>query len=326
MNLLERLAAEHLQLARPRVVLVTPSYDTSRYVVGLVFDGSRLTAVLKTCRQPGDDSGLRREAANLARLQQLGAGDDAPRPLALLAVGDCTGLLESALPGRPLGPERVRADRDLLVRTGTALVERLPVTGTHPSTWYDDLVAAPVEALRTAFPGLVDDLVGPTHDALATLRDARLPAVFEHGDLSHPNLLLAAPERLSAVDWERSVEYGVPGHDLTYLLAYAAEAQAGAATLPERMAAIAAALVDDAGWARPVLAAHLSRRGVDPTLMDALLLATAARGAARLAAGLVGTRTPDDEERLALARRDRDVVLWRLLLDRWSPVADLASA
>jgi hypothetical protein len=168
-NLLERLAAEHLQLARPRVVLVTPSYDTSRYVVGLVFDGSRLTAVLKTCRQPGDDSGLRREAANLARLQQLGA------------------------------------DRDLLVRTGTALVERFPVTGTHPSPWYDDLVAAPVEALRTGFPGLVDDLVGPTHDALATLRDARLPAVFEHGDLSHPNLLLAAPERLSAVDWERSV-------------------------------------------------------------------------------------------------------------------------
>lgn len=52
MNLLERLAAEHLQLARPRVVLVTPSYDTSRYVVGLVFDGSRLTAVLKTCRSP----------------------------------------------------------------------------------------------------------------------------------------------------------------------------------------------------------------------------------------------------------------------------------
>ncbi len=315
MNLLERLAGEHLRLAQPRVVLVTPAYDTSRHVVGLVFDGPRLTAVIKVCRQPGDDSGLRREAASLARLQELGARDDAPRLLALLPVGDGTALLETALPGCPLGPERVRADPGLLVRTGTALVERLPTTGSHPSTWYDDLVAAPIEALRTAFPGLVDDLVERTHDALATLRDASLPAVFEHGDLSHPNLLLVAPERLGAVDWERSVEYGLPGHDLTYLLAYVAEARAAAATLPERMTAIAAALVEEGGWARPVLAAHLARQGVDPTLMDALLLTTAARGAATVAGRLVSVERPDEQERLALAHRDRDVVLWRMLLD-----------
>jgi hypothetical protein len=251
----------------------------------------------------------------LRRLQELrGAGDDVPRVLDLLPFAGTTALVETALPGPPLGPERVRAHRDAALHAGVELVERLPVTGGHAMGWYDELVAAPVQRLLTDFPAIgADDLAARTHAALAGLRDTELPAVLEHGDLSHPNLLCVAPSRLGAVDWERSVEQGLVGHDLVYLVAYVAEAVTGAATMPERLASFTRALLDPEGWGRPLLAAHLDRRGVAVELLDPLLLVCVVRAAATVAERLLGEGDAGPQARAeagALAARDRDVVLW----------------
>lgn len=328
MNLLEQLVQDHREawglkgLGHPRAVLVTPSYDTSRHVVALVFDHRRdPQVVVKVSRRPGDDSGLRREAAVLRRLEELrGSGDDVPRVLALVPFGAGTALVESGLSGPALSPERVRADSDAVLRAGTELVERLPVTGTLTGSWYDELVRAPVQRMLSCFPSLSeDDLAARTHDALADLTGSELPAVLEHGDLSHPNLLLVAPDRIGAVDWERSVERGVPGHDLVYLLAYVSEALTGAATMPERVTCFDQALGSPSGWARPQLASHLERRGVAPALLDSLLLVSVVRAACTLAERLLGDSGQELEQRAgatSLAARDRDMVLWRHLLDR----------
>ena len=58
---------------------------------------------------------------------------------------------------------------------------------------------------------LPDGLVERTLDALRPLRDAGLPLVLEHGDTSHPNLLLRRFGDLAVVDWELANPDGLPG-------------------------------------------------------------------------------------------------------------------
>ena len=88
------------------------------------------------------------------------------------------------------------------------------------------LIEAPLLALGAgeAPDALPDGLVERTLEALAPLRDAGLPLVLEHGDTSHPNLLLRRFGDLAVVDWELADPDGLPGHDLAFFLVYAAGA------------------------------------------------------------------------------------------------------
>ena len=52
------------------------------------------------------------------------------------------------------------------------------------------------------------------------LRAASVPRVFEHGDLSHPNLIWLPTGRVGVVDWELAEEEGFPLHDLSFFLAF----------------------------------------------------------------------------------------------------------
>jgi thiamine kinase-like enzyme len=162
--------------------------------------------------------------------------------------------------------------------------------------------------------GEVADLVRRTHDLLAPLRSVALPAVFEHADLSHPNLFLPVNGELQVVDWERASADGLPGHDLIFYLQYLGESVVGAFTRDSQVSAFDRTF-GPGGWAHAVIREHLQGRGVDPDLLPLLLLVTWARSTGTLAARLAPVDRRNlvrgESQRSAALSEDRDFWLWR---------------
>ncbi|MHA7264332.1 aminoglycoside phosphotransferase family protein [Arthrobacter sp. TMN-37] len=307
-------------------VLLTPQFVTSRHVVALVFavGSTRPVLVVKVPRRPGDNEGVLRETDMLRRLGAADAATGIPEVVAAFEVGSHAVLIETAMTGAPLEPERVVADPTRAVRAGERFMARLPVTrpAAENAGWYERTIESPMRRLARLLPE--DDelalLVERTHALLRPLADADLPAVFEHGDLSHPNLFLQADGSLQVVDWERSSPDGLPGHDLVFFLQYLSESVAGAYTRQRQTAAFDAAF-GPGGWALDHLRRHLGARGVDPDLATSLTLATWARSAATLAYRLEGDnrRHQGADSIRAAITGDRDFWLWRHLVDSsWS--------
>jgi hypothetical protein len=333
-NLIERVLTERydeLGLAaagiprRMQTALLTPRFPASRHVVALVFSPGdpRARAVAKLPRRPGDNLGVLLEADVLRRVADLAPAARAAVPVVLgtVPVGQHVLLVETAVDGVELDPPAVRRDRDLAVRAGRAFIDGLPVMtpAERNRDWYDAALTRPLDALARAVPlgGETADLVDRTHAVLAPLRDVALPAVFEHGDLSHPNLFLGAEGGLRVIDWERATAAGVPGHDLVFFLQYVSESSRSAVDRGAQRTALDADVWAPDGWARVVLAAHLERRGVPVELLDALVVGSWARTAAGLVARLVpADDEPADGEPLspaalaATVRESRDVDLW----------------
>ena len=336
MNLVVRVLTERydeLGLAavglprRMDTVLLTPRFVTSRHLVALVSPRgrSRPLVVAKIPRRPGDNQGVHHEATTLRRLTEL-AGAPVPGVPLLLGTVDVAGhtlLVESAVGGAPLDPPQVRLDRDRALRAGAAFVGELPVVRPADDNpdWYAAALERPLQALADLVPlgGETARLCARTHALLQPLRDASLPAVFEHGDMSDPNLFVGPDGALQVIDWERATESGVPGHDLVFFLQFVAEASRAATTRPAQLAAFDDAFVGPGAWTRPVLLDHLEARGVDPELLPLLVLATWARASATLVDRLVpdadrggpGAAAPSAQALAAAVSRDRDVALWR---------------
>ena len=312
-------------------LLVTPWFEASRHVLCLYMDrhGS-LTAVAKMPRRPEDVAALRHEAEvlrTLARTEAL-AGH---LPVVLeLKVGAKPFLLESALRGRPADPRTVRARGDRIVEAGMDFLARLPTTGSTATdaTWFTRLIEGPLcdIAARVALPSM-QALVQETLACLKPLRDGSFPLVAEHGDLSHPNLILDNRGQLLAVDWERSDLHGVPGHDLFFLLQYVAEARYDTFEREGQLAAFDDAFVGPTGWARPWVHRYAARLGLSADILPALLLATWARSSASLATRIAAPThesfpaaggTPQESEALAIAfAEDRDHALWNHVVQRF---------
>ncbi len=306
-------------------LLLTPRFATSRHVVALVFPSRKRepSLVVKVPRQPGDNSGVRREAAMLDQLSAAvdSSGGGVPRLVGIRDVGPFTVLVETALTGMPLDPRTVAADLPSAVATGTEFVASLPCTHAagDNADWYQRAVTAPLAALEgLAGDAATGELVDRTHQLLEPLRHAQLPSVIEHGDLSHPNLLIKPGGALQVMDWERSLTDGVPGHDLVFYLQYLSESNEQAFAREAQLAAFDKAFGQD-GWALDPLSRHLGMRGVDQSLLPLLVIATWARSTATLADRLAQEAEADPSQgngkvRAAL-QADRDFWLWRHVVD-----------
>jgi aminoglycoside phosphotransferase (APT) family kinase protein len=321
-------------LARPRSfsrLLVTPWFETSRHVVALYLDAAdgSLLAVAKLPRRPWDLGGIRHEARVLRSLDTLTDQlvDRVPRVLDL-AEGPRPYLLETALTGTAVAPEVVRSQGDRLLEAGLDLVARMPETGStvRDATWFERLIELPLEevARRVPLPDL-PGLVATTLALLEPLRAGSFVMVAEHGDLSHPNLVLA-DGRLAALDWERSELSGLPLHDLCFLLQYVAEARLRTFARDGQRRAFDRAFTGADAWAAPWLVRHLEQRGVDRSLLPSLVLATFARSSA----GLLQRVAPVGDPHGAVAEgsvladaftQERDVALWRHAVHRFGQIA-----
>jgi hypothetical protein len=225
--------------------------------------------------------------------------------------------------GAPLDQARVLQDVDRAVASGERFLSTLPVVrpAADNSAWYDAAVRAPLAGLMAMLgsAGDVAELCERTHAVLAPLRDVPLPAVFEHGDLSHPNLFVADDGTLLVIDWERATDAGVPGHDLVFYLQFLSQCRHGFATSAEQLEAFDRAFTGGNAWARSSLERHLDARGVDPQLAGLLVVTCWARSAATLASRLdldarAAGGTGDAVAAAVLA--ERDVTLWRHALRR----------
>jgi hypothetical protein len=290
-------------------ILLTPRFATSRHVVALIHPRGEVdpVVVVKIPRQPGDNAAVAREADILRRLGAFGV-DHAPRLLGLLRTGQHEVLVETAVRGPALDPERAAADLPGAVAAGIRFIESLPITRAADPDWYGRLVVQPVDRLLrlTTLGGELADLSRRTHALLQRVRSRPLSAVFEHGDLSHPNLIMDDGS-LSVIDWERSDAEGLPGRDLVFFLQYLAESVAGAYTRESQLDAFDD-LFGAGGWGTEIVRTHLVRRGIDPGLLPQLIVAGWARSAATLADRLTaGSGQAVD----SIVADDRDVWLWR---------------
>lgn len=301
-------------------VLITPHFVTSRHVVALVFPaGSRQPClVVKVPRRPGDNEGVRREAEMLRNLWTASRGlvPRTPYVVGFVDNDDLCLLVETALTGQPLDPLRVSRDLDGAMLAGADFVASLPVTRSAADNvdWYERKIGQPLRSLRQLVGenAEVALLVEKTHNLLLPLKTQEIPAVFEHGDLSHPNVFVRPDGKLQVADWERASPDGLPGHDYIFYLQYLSECMERAYTRPEQLLAFDRAFTRG-GWARKSLAAHLVARTLDPDLIPLLLILTWARSAATLVDRLAAERAAGGEPKFILRAllEDRDFWLWR---------------
>jgi hypothetical protein len=321
-------------LPGPSRLLVTPWEEASRHVVCLYLDvltGSS-RAVAKLPRRNWDVGGIRHESSALEELSQR---TDAltglvPKVHTVRLDGARPFLLESPLRGRAVSPDVAVSVTPTLLAAGLGFVEHLPKTGTtdEDQSWFARLVENPLREVADLVDlADVPPLVERTLHHLQSLRTAVLPLVFEHGDLSHPNLFLSDGGRLAAADWERAEAYGLPVHDLCFLLQYISECRAGAVDREAQRRAFDDAFTGRRAWALPWLRRYATAVGVDEPILPGLLLASWARSSAGLLTRLSppeqrvaqkpGTKTSVDANVAAAFSADRDFELWRHAADRF---------
>lgn len=295
----ERLGLERYGLrGTMSFLIVTPRFRASRHVVVLVMpEGTTEPAlVAKVPRLRDDTAGVAREAANLRAARDALSGEVGTIPL-VVALEENRGrpiLLETALVGRPMAPAAVRRDPSRCVDAVTAWLTKLSLASASRAEtqagWGERLLEAPLRRLDGVFPPGEEPsaLVERTRELLLPLRQAELPLVFEHGDLSHPNVLLLEDGRVGVVDWELAEPRGLPVRDLFFFLTYVAFAERRATDVAGQVAAFHDAFVRPRGWARPVVAAYAERLGLEPSLLTPLFVACWASYTAGLLARLGG--------------------------------------
>ncbi len=320
---------------RPAPLLLTPTFRASRHVVALVPtpDGTRADLVAKISRQADSGEVTRREAAILAEVGSGPAAVSASAPR-LVKVGTPWGLptlLETGLVGEPLDPAAVRRDREAAIARVVPWLAAM-VRPAAPDSWpaadrrLDDLLGSPMAAFASALPRDAAErrLASRTLAIVNPLRATQLPDLIEHGDVSHPNLLVTPDGSLAAVDWELGEPHGLPGHDLFGFLAYVAVADARATDARSQASAITSAMAEPDGWMDRAAGDYARRIELDAALLPALAAASWARRVVGLVERLHDGRpraiSPDT---LAWLRDHRYVAAWAAAVDRAAaPIGD----
>jgi hypothetical protein len=311
---------------RPAPLLLTPSFRASRHVVALVptADGQRVETVVKVARVA--DSGLvtEREAAVLRALEGTGpmVRDTAPVCLGVQRPWGLPTLIESGLDGVPLDPATVRRDPDgalgLVLPWLGALV---PSTDDPPpaAERLERLLLGPLDAYAAASGASPEEArrVDRTRAIAGSLRDVRLPLAIEHGDVSHPNLLVLPDGRLAAVDWELGEPHGLPAHDLFGFLGYLAIARARADAADAQGRALRSALLGDDDWTWPAAERYARSIDLDPAQLPALAVLSWARRTVGLIERLFdGPPTSLSPALQAWIREHRVTAAWAAAVER----------
>ena len=300
-------------------VILTPRFRTSRHIVALLIPNGSAepSLVVKIPRLPGDDEGIAREARVLTALQDrsLDAGRSAPRAVAY-TDGERPLLVETALVGPLLTRSVLRASPSRYIDEVVRWLISLPrETGGDSS--FERLIGEPLSLFAASFPEAASerDLVARTFEIVEPLRDAGIPHVFEHGDLSHPNLILLANNRVGVVDWELAEEHGLPLHDLTFFLAFATLAMRPAPAAEGYTKALSDAFFGRSAWAQARMVAYSDGLEFERKLLTPLFVACWARYTARLAVRIGADRSSMGGESAAWVRQNRYYQLWSHTLD-----------
>jgi hypothetical protein len=325
-DLLGAFAADRVSLAGGATVLVTPRHETSSSVVALLLDDAGTPAlVAKLPRLPDLRDGIVREEAVLREIQSRRPTTTVPSVVELASLATETMLVETALVGETITPTELRRRPQRAVDDVLRWLLELPAPRPEPAR-IDLLVDGPLTWLETLLPPDAPErqLVARSLEAVEPLRGVTLPAVVEHGDLSHPNLIRLRDGRLGVVDWELGETAGLPMCDLCFFLGYLAATRRRASRPRQLAAAFDGAFASPDAWARPPVRSYAGRLGLEASLLGPLLAATWARYAVRIVARIEGVGAPagltaDGEVispvALAALRESPQLALWQRALD-----------
>jgi len=305
-------------------VIMTPRFVASSHLVFLVLrsDGTDPVLVVKLPRLRSANASVKREAKNLQAIQASRGGgfDTIPQVITCEPYGGRQLLVETALAGYLMDSRLVRRDPayccNLVIEWLTHVHGASHRFNKVDPNWFDRLVERPQGYLTSVFPISADEgrLLERTRELTAPLRWMRLPLVIEHGDLSHPNLMLLKQGGLGVVDWELADPLGLPVCDLIFFLTYVAFAARGANSGDDYLAAFHGAFFAHDAWARPYVRDYAERLQLSPQALAPLMVLVWVRYfAARLArlrhAGRASGRV--DPSTAAWLRADRYYLLWR---------------
>jgi aminoglycoside phosphotransferase len=301
-------------------VILTPRFRTSRHVIAMLIPNGagQPRLVVKIPRLAGDGEAIAREARVLLALRESGPRTTESIPEVVAWVdGDRPLLIETALIGPPMSKPTVRANPSRCIDEVVSWLIDLPRWAGGGDTSFERLIVHPLSSFAELFPDQAPEkvLVARTLEIVEPLRDESLPHVYEHGDLSHPNLILLSSGRVGVLDWELAEEAGFPLHDLSFFLAFAALALRRPRGSAEQLAAFDDAFFNRGGWARPRVTAYADRLEIDKTLLAPLFVACWARYTARLAVRIGGEGAVLTDESAAWMRENRYYRLWSHTLE-----------
>lgn len=317
----ERLGLDAFGIGdRPPCLILTPRFEASRHVVFLVMAQDRPVLVVKIPRLIEPAGSLEREAAALRAVEALRPGGLAsvPRVVAFEEFCGRLVLVETALRGPLMAPDVVRQRPDDCCRRVLDWLVDLQQASRCAAhgRWFDTLVHEPLEYFATVFP-LSDgdaDLLARTREIVAPLRAAALPFVCEHGDLSHPNLVLDGPG-VAVLDWELARMDGLLAYDFFIFLTYVAVSRRKAASATARLEAFKHAFFEPGAWTLPFVRAYADRMQVPPDTLTPLFVLSWARYSIhhlqRLTGGDGTGRRPVSPELAGTLRLQRYFRMWR---------------
>ncbi len=308
-------------------LFITPRFRASAHVVCIVLSvaDQRPLFVAKMPRLPERVEGLAHEANMLSLVQRSRPGgfDTVPRALMFESFRGWPILLETALVGEPMSPNVVRRNPEWCVNLVTDwLIDLHNATAapTSQNEWFRRAVEQPLAALTNGLPATATqerDLCARTLAEAEKLRDYLVPFVFEHGDLSHPNILIMPTGRAGVVDWELATPWGVPVADLIFFLTFVAFARHRAHERERHVEAFQTAFFGEETWARNAVRRYMKAMCLPTRALPALIVLGWARYVAglvqRLAAGTPNGRL--DEKTVAWLRTNRYYRLWRWTLE-----------
>jgi len=242
-------------------LVITPRFQASSHVVFLVWgeQGANPVLVAKTPRLKGATASLQREVNNL-RLVQSGRQStlvSVPQVVAYEPYQDYPVLIETALTGQAMDPAYTRRHYQRCCEATTTWLIDLQQKSNTPNDgatdWFTRHVERPIRYFRQRFPVNEPEaqLLAHTEALLAPLQGWQAPLVFEHGDLSHPNLLMLPSGEPGVLDWELADPAGLPDCDLFLFLTYVAFARQDAQNSSAYQAAFQDAFFTSTAWATP---------------------------------------------------------------------------
>lgn len=263
---------------RLSALVITPRFQASSHVVFLVWGEASANPVLvaKTPRLKNATASLHREVSNL-RLVQSGRQTplaSVPQVVAYEPYHDYPVLIETALIGQAMDPAYTRRHYQHCCDAMTTWLIDLQQRGSNgqqdgKTDWFVEQVERPIRYFRQRFPVNAQEveLLAHTEALLAPLRGWPAPLVFEHGDLSHPNLLVLPSGEPGVLDWELANPHGLPACDLFLFLTYVAFARHDAQSSSAYQAAFQEAFFAPTAWTSP----YVRRYGEALTLPAAMM-------------------------------------------------------
>ena len=305
-------------------VMITPRFRASSHVVCLLIPKGTVRAGVSRQNSPSGrlSASVTREVLNLRTVQasRPEGFKTIPKIIAYDEIASRQFLLETALVGRPMDPPDVRHNPDRCSQALLNWLIELQQATQQPAhtqdDWFDCLVTKPMNRFTQLFPVSDEESkwLQKTEELVAPLRESSLPLVFQHGDLSHPNVMWLHSGQPGVVDWESAEPHGLPAFDLFFFLSYIAFAKHKTRSSGSYLTSFQDTFFGSKAWSQTYINSYCQQMNLSPEMLTPLFVLTWLHYMTTLlgrldeapqSSGKLGTDT------IAWLRENRYYQLWR---------------